>query len=64
MTTEASGTTGPTEPPITGDPAVDDVLGRLREALAGLGEDDLEARRAALDTAHRALGLLLEPDGP
>lgn len=63
----ASGAAVPAPPrpaPTTGDAAVDGVLSSLRAELAGLGDDDLEARRAALDTAHRALQLLLEPDGP
>jgi hypothetical protein len=41
-----------TEPPVTGDAAVDDALGRLHEsAVAG----DLDAQVAAGEAVHRAL---------
>lgn len=49
--------------PTTGDAAVDEVLRRLHGELSAVGADDLQARRTALDTAHRALQALLEPDG-
>jgi hypothetical protein len=40
------------EPPLTGDPAVDEALGRLHESAA---EGDLEAQSVAGEAVHRAL---------
>jgi hypothetical protein len=39
-------------PPLTGDPAVDEALGRLHESAA---EGDLEAQSVAGEAVHRAL---------
>ncbi len=40
------------EPPLTGDPAVDEALGRLHESAAA---GDLDAQSDAGEAVHRAL---------
>lgn len=47
-------------PPSTGQPDVDAVLDRAHAAITGLPPEDLEGRRAVLESANRELRDLLE----